>query len=291
MLTDEEKLVENHFVETYYREASGTYVVKIPIHPECKGLGESRNLAFRQFMQLEKRLEKKPELREKYVQYMREYISAGFMKPARETYDPKFAYWLPHHPVEKKFRVVVNASAKTSSGESLNCIQMTGGKLQHDLAIQIMRFGKYRNRQRMQTARRQCEGAQAIDFARQKLLYNKYNDWDKILNITAYVQRIFRIGRKENIYEGRYVLCNERKMAMEFWIRIEQEKHFKKEITCIKTGDVMPGKSKIASLRPMLDASGMLRVGGRIDKANIGYANRHQYIIPARSRLSFLLLK
>lgn len=168
LLTDEEKLVENHFVETYYREASGRYVVKIPIHPECKGLGQSRNLAFRQFMQLEKRLEKKPELREKYVQYMREYISAGFMKPARETYDPKFAYWLPHHPVEKKFRVVVNASAKTSSGESLNCIQMTGGKLQHDLAIQIMRFGKYRNRQRMQTARRQCEGAQAIDFARQR---------------------------------------------------------------------------------------------------------------------------
>lgn len=35
----------------------------------------------------------------------------------------------------------------------------------------------------------------------------------------------------------------------------------------------------------------MLRVGGRIDKANIAYEQKHQYIIPNKSRLSFLILK
>lgn len=36
---------------------------------------------------------------------------------------------------------------------------------------------------------------------------------------------------------------------------------------------------------------GLLRVGGRIDKASLAYNNKHQYIIPKKSQLSFLLFK
>lgn len=42
--------------------------------------------------------------------------------------------------IEKRFRVVVNVSAKTTNGESINSIQMVGKKLQFDLQLQIMRF-------------------------------------------------------------------------------------------------------------------------------------------------------
>lgn len=73
--------------------------------------------------------------------FMREYMTLAYLAPAQKCYHPKFTYWLPHHPVEKKFHIVVKASAKTTSGESLNSIQMV--KLQYDLSIQIMRFGKY----------------------------------------------------------------------------------------------------------------------------------------------------
>lgn len=73
-------------------------------------------------------------------------------------------------------------------------------------------------------------------------------------------------------------------------MKFEQSKAFKKEIECIKAGDALPKNSQIASLRPKLDANGILRVGGRIDKANISYAEKHQYIVPHRSRLSYLLL-
>lgn len=141
--SSETEAVERIYTETYYRESNGRYVVTIPIKPECNGLGHSRNMALRQFWQLEKRLSKKPDLKAKYVQFMREYQALGYLAPAKNSYDAKFAYWLPHHPVEVKFRVVVNASAKTSSGESLNTIQMAGGKLQFDLPLQIMRFGKF----------------------------------------------------------------------------------------------------------------------------------------------------
>lgn len=49
-------------------------------------------------------------------------------------------------------------------------------------------------------------------------------------------------------------------------------------------------RSEIAALRPMLDSDGILRAGGRIDKAKIKYDKKHPYIIPSKSRLSYLLI-
>lgn len=62
------------------------------------------------------------------------------MQPANEPKAGELCYWAPHHAVTKKCRVMLNASAKTTTGESLNSIQMIGGKLQHDAQLQTMRF-------------------------------------------------------------------------------------------------------------------------------------------------------
>lgn len=110
----------------------------MPLKPKHK-LGESRNMALKQFFQLEKRFQKKPALKSKYIEFMREYVNLGFMRPASEIFEKKLAYWIPHHAVESKFRVVFNGSANFS-GESLNACQMVGPKLQLDLQLQIMRF-------------------------------------------------------------------------------------------------------------------------------------------------------
>lgn len=142
--TPEQKAVEKLFLKTHYRQPDGRYVVTLPIKPGCIGLGDSRNKALRQFHQLERRLSINSDLKEKYIKCMRENIDLGFMSPAGEVADPKWAYWIPHHAVLKKLRIVLNASCKTTSGESLNSIQMVGEKLQRDLHIQIMRFRRHK---------------------------------------------------------------------------------------------------------------------------------------------------
>lgn len=53
------------------------------------------------------------------------------------------AYYIPHHAVKYKHRIVHDASCKTSNGQSLNDIVMTGPKLQFDLIDQIMRFRRH----------------------------------------------------------------------------------------------------------------------------------------------------
>lgn len=109
--------------------------------------------------------------------------------------------------------------------------------------------------------------------------------------MTAYIFRIRKKIKKEPLPGSVYITATERKEAIEHWVRFEQQKAFKKEIKCIKDKDNLPSKSEIAALRPKLDENSILRVGGRINKANIAYEKRHQYIIPPKSRLAYLLLR
>lgn len=130
VLTTEQAMVEEIFLKTHYREPSGRYVVTIPIKPDCIGLGQSKAMAKSQFKQLENRFKKNAQLKQEYVEYMRKNIQQGYMRLANPPKAGELCYWLPHHAIKKKFRIVLNASAKTSNGESLNSIQMKGAKLQ-----------------------------------------------------------------------------------------------------------------------------------------------------------------
>lgn len=144
-LNAEQQMVEDIFAKTHYRQANGRYVVTIPIKPGHITLGSSRNMAKMQFLQLERKFKINPDLKEKYVHYMRENIQNNYMRPAADPNASALCYWIPHHAVTKKFRVVLNASAKTSNGESLNSIQMNGPKLQYDSQLQTMRFRRHKH--------------------------------------------------------------------------------------------------------------------------------------------------
>ncbi|XP_031631810.1 uncharacterized protein LOC116346047, partial [Contarinia nasturtii] len=143
-LTVEHKLIEQFYKKNYYRDKEGRYAVKIPFRRDslCK-LGESKNIVLRRFFQLEKRMQANVEFREKYTAKINEFIAKGYMVKAGIP-NGRVNY-IPHHAINKnKFKPVFDASCKTSTGESLNSIQMIGPKLQHDLHDQIMRFRRYK---------------------------------------------------------------------------------------------------------------------------------------------------
>ncbi|XP_036346838.1 uncharacterized protein LOC118756166 [Rhagoletis pomonella] len=142
--TKEQEIVEQMFIDTYYRDDFGRFVVTIPIKSASR-LGSSRSIALKQFFYLEKRLAREPEIARKYIDFMREYERLGHMKEAQNSPPPsELVYYIPHHCVLKKFRVVFNASCKTDAGVSLNEVQMLGEKLQRDLPDIIMRFRRHK---------------------------------------------------------------------------------------------------------------------------------------------------
>lgn len=143
--TMEQELVEQHFTNTHYRDDSGRFVVFIPIKRDIQRIGSSREIALRRFFGLERKLEANPDLKQFYIDQMREQIELGYMQlVTRPTDTNAMVYHIPHHNVKKKPRVVYDASCRTNHGLSLNDIQMNGEKLQKDLFEIIRRFRRHR---------------------------------------------------------------------------------------------------------------------------------------------------
>jgi hypothetical protein len=146
-LSTEEEMCETHFLNNYYRDETGRYVVRLPTKKDFElELGDSLLMARRRFYGLLQRLEKHPKLKQAYEQFMEEYQTLGHMdKIAMKEIKAPF-YVLPHHAVFKtdssttKLRVVFDAAAKTTTGKSLNDVLLLGPTIQQELVDIILRF-------------------------------------------------------------------------------------------------------------------------------------------------------
>lgn len=150
--SQEEEDCETHFENTVARDDTGRYIVRYPKHMNFNSMiGESKQTALRRLQQTERRLERDPNLRAQYNDFMKEYIDLGHMKCIGEVTDPsldegKTVCYLPHHPVFKdsssttKVRVVFDGSAKTSTNYSLNEALLTGPTVQEELLDLMLRF-------------------------------------------------------------------------------------------------------------------------------------------------------
>nr|XP_036216143.1 uncharacterized protein LOC118680467 [Bactrocera oleae] len=163
---------EKIFNDTVTRTSDGRYQVQILFRPDAPALGESHQSAVRQFLQLERRLMNDPCLREQYITFMREYIALDHMEVSRETFIGKeTGYFIPHHAVTTKFRVVFNASAKTSNGTSLNDTQFSGPQLHANIVDILNRFRKFNV----------AITADVKKMFRQILIDTRHRKWQRIL--------------------------------------------------------------------------------------------------------------
>ncbi|XP_055917147.1 uncharacterized protein LOC129949607 [Eupeodes corollae] len=170
--TMEADLCEHIFMSTHTRDLDGRYIVQIPFKLNASALGNSHNLALRQFYQLERRLTSNPDLREKYINFLREYIQLGHMTAISDRPgEPAQSYYVPHHAVTMKFRVVFNASAQTSTGISLNDTQLAGPLIQELLVNIIHRFRRFAV----------ALSADVEKMFRQVLIDKRHRQWQQIL--------------------------------------------------------------------------------------------------------------
>ncbi|XP_045499398.1 uncharacterized protein LOC123697024 [Colias croceus] len=65
---------------------------------------------------------------------------------------------------------------------------------------------------------------------------------------------------------------------------------FEEEIKVLENKKDIPKRSPLRTLCPILDRNGILRVGGRIDKAHANHNTKHPIIMPAKSHLTQLLI-
>ncbi|XP_062537795.1 uncharacterized protein LOC134206121 [Armigeres subalbatus] len=144
-LSEEEKQCEDHFYKHTIRNASGKYTVRLPFLHSPSQLGDSKQMAEERLSHIERKLNRNLYLKQEYHSFLKEYCELGHMT-LTESPAPKNTVYLPHHCVVKedssttKCRVVFDASAKTTSGKSLNEVLMTGPVLQDSIVNILLRF-------------------------------------------------------------------------------------------------------------------------------------------------------
>ncbi|XP_043064322.1 uncharacterized protein LOC122320260 [Drosophila ficusphila] len=144
--TKEETECEDHFHNTFVRLPTGEYEVQLPKTGKIDGLGESYQQAFRRFLNLERKLERHPDVKEQYSNFIKEYLELNHMSLVPPDDRKHCRFFPPHHCVFKedstttKLRVVFDGSAASSSGISLNDTLMAGPTLQAKLFNILIRF-------------------------------------------------------------------------------------------------------------------------------------------------------
>ncbi|XP_062704228.1 uncharacterized protein LOC134286610 [Aedes albopictus] len=149
--TTEEQQVEDHFVDTHRRDETGRFVVRLPFRETVAELGDNRALALKRFFLLERRLQRHPDTKQQYEDFITEYEALGHCHEVFEAADPQWNCYLglPHHAVMKlassstKLRVVFDATAR-SSGPSLNDVLQVGPTIQNDLFSILLQFRRHR---------------------------------------------------------------------------------------------------------------------------------------------------
>ena len=151
-MSPEERSVVQHFEANHYRMKDGRFVVPLPRKPGARPLGESRAQAVRRFLTLERSLRYKGQF-EEVDTVIQEYFEQGHAEvvpDADREKTPQDVFYLPIHAVRKesstttKVRAVFDASAKSSTGVSLNDLLLVGPTVHPPLVDVPLRFRQHR---------------------------------------------------------------------------------------------------------------------------------------------------
>jgi hypothetical protein len=105
-----------------------------------------------------------------------------------------------------------------------------------------------------------------------------YSNWLKLVRVTAWILRFCHNLRKKDRRNAEVLSVEELEEAELYWIKSAQQDRFGVEIESLSKGRPAAQASRIVDLNPQL-VNGILRVGGRIDKAELPWEAKHPIIL------------
>jgi hypothetical protein len=144
LYTPEEQLALDK-AKSSLKYTGSRYEIGIPWKEDHPILPNNRSMAERRFFSLEKSLNKKPKVAERYNEVMQSNIDKGYIVETTFPTSEQACWYLPHFPVIRedklttKVRIVLDSAAQYED-TSLNDMMLTGPKIQKDLIDIILRF-------------------------------------------------------------------------------------------------------------------------------------------------------
>ena len=121
----------------------------------------------------------------------------------------------------------------------------------------------------------------------------RFSSWSRLVRTTAWILRIAKMAKSPNKSQLRkpYLTAVEVEEGKKFWIRQSQLDKYGETIAHLQTQKEFKS-CPLRGLTPFLDRDGLLRVGGRIDRAiQLPYDAKHPYIIPKKNHIATLIIR
>lgn len=112
-------------------------------------------------------------------------------------------------------------------------------------------------------------------------LISSYSNYRKLQRVTAYVMRFINAIAKKPIPKDVALTVQEIQSAEMVLIKYVQACAYEEELLLIPTKANLPTNSKLCGLNPFIDSEGIVRVGGRLNKAHVPFSQKHPSILPA----------
>ncbi|KAL0879304.1 hypothetical protein ABMA27_003083 [Loxostege sticticalis] len=117
----------------------------------------------------------------------------------------------------------------------------------------------------------------------------KYSDISKMQRVLAYILRFCRNARTiSNKTLHPFLTSSELNDSLLLILKHEQQIYMKDDIICLQKKDCVKGSLK--ALYPFIDDRGLIRVGGRLQNANIPQSQKHQIVLPRGSLVTKLII-
>ncbi|MEL7338835.1 MAG: DUF1759 domain-containing protein [Bacteroidota bacterium] len=114
----------------------------------------------------------------------------------------------------------------------------------------------------------------------------RISEWEKMKRVMVH---ILRFVKKFRLTPGETTTVKEKEFAGREILRLVQERHFKEELKQLKNGNQV--QSKILSLNPFIGHDGLIRVGGRIKRADLEYDVIHPILLPKKTAVTTLIIR
>ena len=124
----------------------------------------------------------------------------------------------------------------------------------------------------------------------------KTSSWKKIKRIIAVIMKHketwLNLAKKQKaITDGPIVDMNLLQKGETAAIELYQRRAFQKQISTPENGKTISGQISIFKLDPFLDNDGVLRVGGRTNKANLDYRMKHPVLLPKEGHITHTIIR
>ncbi|KAJ7993986.1 hypothetical protein DPEC_G00261260 [Dallia pectoralis] len=131
--------------------------------------------------------------------------------------------------------------------------------------------------------------------------FSKFSSWNSLTHALArliHIARLFQMkpANRTSCCKGWHhcqaaISVNELSQSKRTIIHAVQEETYSQEYDCLRKEESLPKDSPLKALDPFIDADGLLRVGGRIRKAELLQEEKTPLIIPGKHHIATLLIR